>query len=270
VRKIPNWAEETERYVTLSGEFRFPGRYQIFKGEKLSSVIERAGGFTDKAYLPAAKFTRVSVQQLQQKRMEEMIAKTEQEIVKKQAQVASVASSKDELDATKAALEGLQRSVDLLKTVKAEGRLVIHMSHLDKFRDSPYDVELLGGDNLDIPQKPNAINILGQVYNPTSIIPTGEADVGYYLAKAGGPTRDAEQADIYIVRVDGTVQSRQQVSFLKGLFSTSFMSIVLGPGDTIIVPQSFEKIAWVREIKDITQILANVALTAGVMVAAGL
>lgn len=270
VRRIPNWSEETERYVTLTGEFRFPGKYPIFKGERISSVIERAGGFTDKAYLRAAKFTRVSIRELQQKRMDEMIVKTEQEIFKKQSQVASVASSKEELDATKAALEGLQRSVELLKTVKAEGRLVIHMSKLDKFKGSPYDVELLGGDVLEVPTKPNSINVLGQVYNPTSLIPTSDEDVEFYLAKAGGPTRDAEEDDIYIVRVDGTVQSRQQASFFRGLFSSGFMSTVLGPGDTIVVPQRFEKIAWMREIKDITSILANVALAAGVMVAAGL
>jgi hypothetical protein len=34
-------------------------------------------------------------------------------------------------------------------------------------------------------------------------------------------------------------------------------------GDTLVVPQKLEKIAWMREIKDITQILANMALTAG-------
>ena len=270
VRKIPNWSEETERYVTLTGEFRFPGKYPIFKGEKLSSVIERAGGFTDKAYLRAAKFTRESVRALQQKRMDEMIVKTEQEIGKKQAQLSSVAGSKDELDATKAALDGLQRSVDLLKRVKAEGRLVIRMSKLDKFKDSPYNVELFGGDSLEVPQKPNSVNILGQVYNPTSIIPIGKDDVEFYLAKVGGPTRDADQGSIYIVRVDGTVQSRQQDTFFRGLFSTGFMSSILGPGDTIIVPLRYENIAWLREIKDLTSILANVALTAGVMVAAGL
>ena len=270
VRKIPNWANETERYVVLTGEFRFPGRYPIFKGEKLSSVIQRAGGYTDKAYLRAAKFTRVSVRELQQKRMDEIIVKTEQEVVKKKAEVASVAASAEELNATKASLEGLSRSIELLKTVKAEGRLVIHMSQLDKFKDSPYDVELMGGDILDVPQKPNAVNVLGQVFNQTSIILISDEDADFYLEKAGGPTRDADQDNIYIVRVDGTVQSRQQVSFFKGLFSSSFMSNILGPGDTIVVPQRYEKIAWMREIKDLTSILANVALTAGVLVAAGL
>jgi len=270
IRKIPNWAEEKERYVTLQGEFRFPGVYPIYKGEKLSTLIERAGGFTDKAYLRAAKFTRVSIRELQQKRMDELVAKTEQEILKKQAEVASVAASKEELEATRAALESLQRIVALLKAAKAEGRLVINMDKLDKFRDSPYDVELKGGDLLEVPQVPNAVNVLGQVYNPTSFIPIDGEDVEFYLGKAGGSTREAEESDTYVVRADGTVISRQQVSMFKNLFFCGFMSTPMEPGDTIIVPQKFERIAWMREIKDIAVILGNLALSAGVIVAAGL
>lgn len=270
LRKIPNWSSETERYVILTGEFRFPGRYPIFKGERLSSVIERAGGFTDKAYLRAAKFTRVSVRELQQKRMDEAIVKTEQDVLQKKTEVASTAASKEELDATKAALEGLQRSIELLKTVKAEGRLVLRLSKLEKFKGGPYDVEVMGGDQLEVLQKPSSVNVLGEVYNPTSIIPIGDADVEFYLAKAGGPTKDAEEDDIYIVRVDGTVHSRQQISFFRSLFSFGFMSTIMGPGDTVVVPRRIERVAWMRDIKDITTILANIALTAGVMVAAGL
>lgn len=270
IRKIPNWAEEKERYVSLQGEFRFPGVYPIYKGEKLSTLIERAGGFTDKAYLRAAKFTRVSIRELQQKRMDELVAKTEQEILKKQAEVASVAASKEELEATRAALESLQRIVALLKAAKAEGRLVIRMDKLDKFRDSPYDVELMGGDLLEVPQMPNAVNVLGQVYNPTSFIPIDGEDVAFYLGKAGGATREAEESDTYVVRADGTVISRQQVSMFKGLFFCGFMSTPMEPGDTIIVPQRFERIAWMREIKDMAVILGNLALSAGVIVAAGL
>ncbi len=270
IRKIPNWSEEKERYVTLQGEFRFPGVYPIYKGERLSTLIERAGGFTDKAYLRAAKYTRVSIRELQQKRMDDLVAKTEQEILKKQAEVASVAASKEELEGTKAALDSLQRSVALLKTAKAEGRLVIRMDKLDKFKDSPYDVELMGGDLLEVPQMPNAVNVLGQVYNPTSFIPIDNEDVAFYLEKAGGPTRDAEESDIYVVRADGTVLSRQQVSMFKNLIFCGFMSTTMEPGDTAIVPQKFERIAWMREIKDMATILGNLALVAGVMVAAGL
>jgi polysaccharide biosynthesis/export protein len=270
VRRIPNWSQETERYVILKGEFRFPGNYPIFKGEKISSIIERAGGYSDKAYLPAAKLMRVSVRELQQKRMDEIILKTEQEILKKQTELASVASSKEELEASKATLEGLQRTVQILKTAKAEGRLVIHLDVLDKFRGSANDVELQGGDTLELPQIPNAVNVLGQVYNPTSIIPAKDETVAFYLAKAGGPTREAQEDEIYVVRADGTVVSRQQSSFFQNLFASGFMASVMEPGDTIVVPQRFEKTAWMRDLKDIATIFGQLAITAGVLIAAGL
>lgn len=277
IRRIPNWAEEKERYVTLQGEFRFPGVYPIYRGEKMSALIERAGGFTEKAHLRAAKFTRVPIRELQQKRMEELVITTEQEILKKQAEVASIASSKEELEATKASLESLQRSIALLKVAKAEGRLVIHLDKLDKFKGSPYDVELMGGDLLDVPQQSNAVSVLGQVYNPTSFIPVNNEDVAFYLEKAGGTTRNAEESDIYIVRADGTVFSRQQSSFGISWSDSQrrwtfggFMSTPLEPGDTVIVPQRVERVAWMREIKDMALILGNLALAAGVIVAAGL
>jgi protein involved in polysaccharide export with SLBB domain len=264
IRKIPNWAEETERYVTLSGEFRFPGVYPIYKGERLSSVIERAGGFSDKAYLPGAKFSRASLREMQQKRMDEALSKAEAEVAKKQADLASVASSKEEGDNTKTALEGLQRNINILKTKRAEGRLVIKLTALDKLKNTRGDVSVEGGDALFIPSDPDAVSILGQVYNPTSIVFEPHSNVGYYLDKVGGPTGDADGDEIYLVKMDGTVFSKKQSS---GFFN-SFMSRDVDSGDTIIVPQQFEKIAWLRDIKDIATILGQTALAAGVLIAA--
>ena len=277
IRKIPNWAEETERYVSLQGEFRFPGVYPVYKGEKISAVIERAGGFTGKAYLKGAKFTRRSVQEDQQKRMNEVIARTELDLLRKQGELASLASSKEELEATRASLEGLQKGLEKLKGVKAEGRMVIRISPMTEFRNSMYDLELMGGDTLQVPRTPNSVNVIGQVYNPTTLVHIEGKKASYYLHKSGGPDKNAEEDEMYIVKADGSVASRQQTSF--GLRWDdeadtwklgSFLSIDLDPGDTLIVPQRLERIAWMREIKDITTILAQIALTAGVMLAAGL
>jgi protein involved in polysaccharide export with SLBB domain len=243
----------------------------------LSSVIDRAGGFTDKSYLRGAKFTRRTLQEEQQKRMDEMIARAEQDILRKQGELASLAASKEELEATKASLEGLMKGLEKLKTAKAEGRMVIQLAQLDRFRDSAYDVELEGGDNLLVPRTPQSVNILGNVYNPTSIVYTAGKSASFYLDKTGGPTRDAEDGEIYIVKVDGTVFSRQQTSFAFQWNDTAeswsfgpFLSTKLEPGDTMIVPQKLERIAWLREIKDITTIMSQIALTAGVLIAAGL
>lgn len=268
IRRIPNWSEETDRYITLKGEFQFPGTYPIYKGEKLSTLIERAGGFTDKAYLKAAKFTRELVREEQQLRMDELLARTEQDIAKKQGELASVATSAEELAATKASLEGLLRTVEKLKASKAEGRMVIRLSELAEFKSSPYDLELMGGDTLNVPKTPNSVMVMGQVYNPTTFVQLPGKDVSFYLEKAGGPTKNAEEDEMYIVRADGTLESRQNHSGF--LFFNNFNSVKLDSGDAVVVPQKLERTAWMRDIKDIATILGQIALTAGVLVAAGI
>ena len=270
VRGIVEWLDTTDRFVVLKGEFKFPGTYSIAKGEKLDSVIARAGGYSDKAYLKGAKFTRKSVQESQQKRMDEVTARSEQEILKKQGELASVAASKEELEATKASLEGLMKGLEKLKQLKAEGRIVVRLVPLSELPQSSYNLELMGGDVLEIPQTPNVVNVMGQVYNPTTFVHAFGSNVSSYLNKAGGPTRDAEEGEMYIIRADGSVDSRHQSTFgirwdeyAKRWTFGSFMSKPMEPGDTLVVPQILERTAWLRDIKDLTTIISQVALTAG-------
>ena len=271
VRSIADWLDATDKFVTLKGEVLYPGVYAIARGEKISSVIARAGGYTSKAYLPGAKFTRKSVKDAQQKRMDEIIDRTEKEIYQKQASLSSVAGSKEEMEATKAALDGLLKQLELLKKTKAEGRVVIRIAKLDELRKSSYDLDLEGGDTLEIPARPSVVHVMGQVYNPTSFVYTPEnTSVENYLNRAGGPTRDGEESDMYIVRADGSVFSKQQSSFgikwndeARSWTFGSFYATPMLPGDTLVIPQILERTAWMREIKDITTILANIALSAG-------
>jgi len=79
VRRVPEW--DLYKTVAINGEVRFPGTYTITKGESISSLIERAGGFTDKAYLKGAVFTRPSVKELQQKRLDEAIDRLENQLL---------------------------------------------------------------------------------------------------------------------------------------------------------------------------------------------
>lgn len=271
IRKIPNWSEETDRYVTLKGEFVYPGVYPIYRGERLSSVIARAGGFTDRAYTRAAKFTRRSVQIEQQKRMNEALNRAEREIEQKQGQLASASASRDELASTQASLDSLSKAVEKMRQLKAEGRVVIRIESPEKLRNTDYDLMLEGAETLEVPQHPGVVHVLGEVYNQTSFVYKPEtARVNELLNMAGGPTRNAEVADIYLIRADGSVESRQQASFgfswnkeTRSWGFGGFMSTPVYEGDTIIVPQKLEKTAWMRDIKDITQILANVAMAAG-------
>lgn len=267
VRRIPNWAEATDRYVTLSGEFVFPGTYPIYKGERLSSVIARAGGFSNLAYLKGAKFTRENVRKLQQQRMDEALQKAQEDIIHLQTNMAQTAASAEEVSAAKTTLDGLNRSVEILKTKKAEGRVLMEIASLDELKGSSYDLELQGGDQLTIPSDPGGVNVIGNVYNQSTVVSQDGRDIEWYLHQVGGPTGDADTSEIYVVKVNGTVVS--QANSGKFLFYNSFWGKSLDSGDTIIVPRQYEKTAWLRTVKEITQILGNVAMTAGVAIAAG-
>jgi protein involved in polysaccharide export with SLBB domain len=269
VRRIPNWSEETDRYVTLKGEFVFPGVYPVYRGERLSSVIRRAGGFSDKAFLRGAKYTRLQLKEQQQKRMDEYLARAEVDLVKKQGELASTASSKEELEATRTAMANLMKSMEILKRTKAEGRMVFRLTSQAELEHSASDIEVLGGDVLEVPSDPKVVSVMGQVYSGSSFMYTPGVEIRDYLAKAGGMTQDAEEDDIYVVKADGSVLSRQMAS--GGFLGFGgFLTERAESGDTIVVPQQYEKIAWMREIKDIAMILGQIALVGGVLIAAGM
>jgi protein involved in polysaccharide export with SLBB domain len=273
VRQIPKWA--MDKVVSINGEVRFPGLYTFSKGERLSSVLARAGGFTNEAYLPAAFFTRESVRRVQQKRVQDLIEEQEQEIIKETARVTAAALSKEEAEQQEKALAQRRALVGRLKTATATGRIVIKLMPPEKLKGSEYDLELEEGDTLDIPMIPSTVMVMGRVYNPNAIVYTKDKPLEFYLNKVGGPAENADEKRIYLVKADGTVLSRTQSSFWGFRWdaessrwsSGGFMGTKMDPGDTILVPEKYERIYWAREIKDWTQIIFQLALAAGVLAA---
>ncbi|MBT8342384.1 MAG: polysaccharide biosynthesis protein, partial [Desulfatitalea sp.] len=270
VRSIPDYAEKYT--VKIVGEVLFPGSYAIAKGEKLASVLERAGGYSQDAYLNGAFFTRESLKQSQRHQTNRLIAEQEQEIYRITSQLAAGAMGEEDVAASQAILESRQQLVQKLKQVPITGRMVIHLQALDQLAECPDNVELLDGDTLTIPRNPKTVTVLGQVYNPVSMAYNPGQTVGYYLDKVGGPRKNAETGEIYVVRADGSVFSKQQSGFGLKWDSThklwrgnSFYTTELFPGDTILVPEKVKRTDWMKEIKDITTILYQISLGAAVI-----
>lgn len=271
VKKLSDWRKE--EYATISGEVLFPGKYILKKGERLSSLIERAGGYTKDAYLRGAIFTRKSVRELQQKSLDEMISRLEKELLAEGAISASTAVSQEEISSKKVELESKKRFIDSLKKFKATGRMSIKLAHLRLLKNSEYDIELEDGDTLHIPAKSSVVNVVGSVMAQTSLIYSEKYDYMDYINLAGGFSRFADKDNVYILKVDGTAKkvanSWINWNSIKSRWElTSFgeESKEIEPGDTIVVPERLDRIAWLREIKDITQILMQMAVTAGVVV----
>ncbi len=267
VRAIPDFAERLT--VELEGEVKFPGTYSVSKGERLSSVISRAGGFTDNAYLRGAVFTREALEELQRERLEKLIRRQEQEVFRTSAAIAQGALSTEELQAAESVLQARQNLVDKLRELPVTGRMVVNLAPVDDLRGSEYDVELMSGDTISVPENPQSVTVLGQVYNPVSLTFRPGKTVAYYLNKVGGANEDANTDEMFIVRADGTVYSKQQAGMGVRWDSENFRWVFGGfnntplyPGDTVLVPEKFARLNVMREVKDLTQIFYQMALGA--------
>jgi protein involved in polysaccharide export with SLBB domain len=131
------------------------------------------------------------------------------------------------------------------------------------------DVLLEDGDQLEVPRKLNVVNVVGRVYNPTGIVFNPARDsVAYYLRKVGGPTEDADRDHIFVVQTDGTVLTKATVD--KGFWvmgNGGLMSAKREPGDAIVVPEKLFFSHVMKDGKDITQIMMQLAVTLGVFLA---
>jgi polysaccharide export outer membrane protein len=273
VRPIPQL--EFDRVAVIAGEVRFPGVYPIERGETLSSLIERAGGFTDRAYLRGAVFTRESAKVIQQQRLDELISRTEESMLSGAGMEISGAIDAETAKAQEAGLQAKKQMIAKLRTAKIDGRVVVKFSPLDKFKGSRYDIEMEKGDKLFVPETPGVINVVGEVYNPTSVLYEKDRTTAYYLQKVGGPTGEADEKQIAIIKADGSVVSIEQKNADDIYWDNEshqwnfggFMGIRLNPGDTIMVPKKLDKLMLLKNTKDIMQILFQAALATGVVLA---
>ncbi|MCM8789788.1 MAG: SLBB domain-containing protein, partial [Candidatus Omnitrophica bacterium] len=81
-------AKEEKLIITLSGEFKYPGKYAVEKGTRLSEVIERAGGFTKNAFLDGTVYARESVRIAQQKMLKNFIDSEQRALLQEQSSLA--------------------------------------------------------------------------------------------------------------------------------------------------------------------------------------
>jgi protein involved in polysaccharide export with SLBB domain len=248
--------------VTLRGEVRKPGIYGISSGERLTSLLQRAGGLLPTASSRAAVFERVEVFELQQKNRQELIQRLEQESPVVKTSVS--ATGTEEAALQQAAMQQRQRVLDALRRAPISGRLVIHLRADRKdFAQSPEDIELRAGDSLTIPKQPGAVLVIGQVYNANALTYAPRRNAGWYLTRAGGATRLADKGAIFIVRADGSVTSRNE----GGLWSGSVLSAAMGPGDTIVVPEkAVMGSSAMKNVLAVAQIASSAALVAAVAI----
>ena len=159
-----------------------------------------------------------------------------------------------------------------MRKLKATGRMTIRLAHLRLLKGSEYDIELEDGDSLFIPLKNNVVNVAGAVMAHSSLVYSDKLEWKDYIEMSGSYSRYADTDNVYVLKVDGSARKLSTGIVNWNPFKTRWEMTAFGEeikeieaGDTIIVSEKLERIAWLREIKDITQIIMQTAITAGVV-----
>ena len=178
VRRSPGY--EAQRSATISGQVLFGGSYAITsRDERLSSLVERAGGLTDQAYIKGARLMRNLT--------DSELARTRQALELKE----DMQDEEVEIDTHIVTQRPI--GIDLAKALKNPGGV--------------HDIILQAGDVLTIPTNDGTVTISGGVLYPNKVTFTKNMKLGGYISQAGGYSRLAMKTKPFVVYQNGKVAS---------------------------------------------------------------
>lgn len=227
IRRSPAYQEQ--RTVSLVGEVLFGGSYTLLKkNERLSELVERAGGVTPEAYVKGARLIRKRNDEERRREMDAL-------------RMARSGEGKDSIAVEKLAIsENYTVGMDMEKALANPG--------------SDYDVVLREGDVVYIPEFINTVKISGSVMCPNTVTWTKGAKLKYYINMAGGYGENAKKKKVYIINLNGTVSRAKK-------YSTDLIQ----PGCEIVVPTKKErqglKIAEILSMGSMTASIAAMVAT---------
>jgi protein involved in polysaccharide export with SLBB domain len=245
-------------FVRLEGEVKSAGIYKALPGETLRQLVVRIGGLTPHAYLFGAELDRESVRVMQQKRLQQMTEQMDADVKRNLTSKQGSALTPDAANNAKQQADAQAALVTKMKAIQATGRIVLEIPPTSSEVNDVPDIALEDGDRFFVPSKPSTASVMGMVYNQNAFIWKPGARVSDYLAKAGGPTRDADESRTYLLRADGSVLSEQSSSSMFNSFSNK----ELMPGDTVIVPELPDKTTMTKTLVDVSQVFFQFAMGA--------
>ncbi len=255
IRQLTGWKDVGAK-ITVSGEVVHPGTYGIQEGERLSSIIQRAGGFRNDAYPYGAVFEREQIKQMEEKNRANLLDRVQGEA----ADIKGIPENNaQDILAKQAAVEQYQSTIQKLQNAPPQGRMVIHISsNLKRWMNTSSDVQVRAGDTIYVPKRPSVVVVDGSVYNPTGVTFKPGKSAGWYLSQAGGPTGTANKKGVFVIRADGSVAGGA-----AGLFGGGAESAAMQPGDMVVVPEKIFTVsrAW-QNAATAAQIVSAIALSA--------
>lgn len=274
--------------VYLKGQVRFPGPYSLkYRGEPLSSVIERAGGLTSQAFAEGAIFMR-RIENISSEHQLETASDVQNEMFRQatldlRSDLLRAGAKLDSVESLRSDMQGNASETQLIintqgsvvssnnvtRGVTGESstyggiemrsrsidsqlvRIPVPLQQILAGRAEAFeDLALLDGDQITIPVLPKTISVLGAVINPTTILFAKNRDARYYINRAGGFSPHSDHRRTVVIKANGEVMPMRSVRRL-------------GRGDIILVPPKPRLVRpdKLKEFGNIASILGNLAVT---------
>lgn len=208
VRPSPGY--EVQRRVRIEGEVLYPGNYVITnKNDRISDLIQRAGGLTAFAYKEGASLKRIhgNNSQIEQEK-EELKLKQFSQIQKNNADSAMI-------DINSEAVRNNYVGIDLTRILERPGKR--------------FDLMLEEGDLIYIPKQLQTVKVSGEVLSPTSVV-FASSSFKKYILSSGGFSGKALKKRAYITYANGSTVGTKKI-----LFFNHYPKVK--PGAEIFVPR---------------------------------
>lgn len=238
---------QNQANVLLSGEFLYPGYYDISGGQTISQIIEQAGGLTDSAYVDGAVFTREAVKEQQKESYIKNAQNLERSLI-------DAISSGNQIEGE--AYMAISDFISQLKEQEPIGRQVVSIDEYSLESDPRLDLKLQDGDTIFVPKRSSSISVVGEVLNSSSLLYREQLSIQDYIDLSGGTTEGADLSRIFIILPNG-----QSLAYKRKLFQNDLTNQLL-PGSTIVVSRNPDPYNWLKLASVITPILSDLAISA--------
>ena len=233
---------------------KFPGTYSIESGEKISSVIERAGGFTNNAFVEGTVFTRESIRKRQVSEYKNNLARLKRQLALFSAMPAN---------AKKASVTSTSKLDEVMTEAEKYtplGRVSIVIDrNTTKLEEGKYNLVLKDQDTITVPSQMDTVTVFGEVFNPTSFVYNDDLDGEDYIKLASGFSQGADEDNVYVVHADG----RSEPIVSGWWIFSSYADIE--KGDTVVVPLYIQEYNTLEVWDSVSKILASFAITAATL-----
>jgi protein involved in polysaccharide export with SLBB domain len=196
--------------VKVSGEVLMPAVYTLqSREERLSSIIQRAGGLLYTSNLAGAKLVRLKREGVDTSEVKRLL---------------------------KSVIKDTTTQSKTVETISKNTRdVAINLGYILSHPGSADDITLEEGDELIIPRINNTVSINGEVFRPVEVMYENGKNINDYLSDAGGVTQSGKKGRAFVIYPNG---SSAQIKKPFGIFR-HYPKIE--PGSNIFVPEKRKK-----------------------------